>query len=129
MFDNCEKTICGGHPNTTNNKMELTAVVQALKLLDVTYFIDLYTDSVYVKTGITLWIEKWKINGWKTVDKVPVKNLELWLELDKVVKCHEITWYWVKAHSGELIMKKQICLHVVRLLNRFFIFSSVLCVI
>ncbi|KYW98876.1 ribonuclease HI [Ehrlichia ruminantium] len=106
LFDNGEKTICGGHPNTTNNRMELTAVVQALKFLDVTYVIDLYTDSVYVKSGITSWIKKWKINGWRTADKLPVKNLELWLELDKIVKYHKITWYWVKAHSGNLYNEK-----------------------
>ncbi|WDM85197.1 ribonuclease HI [Ehrlichia sp. JZT12] len=101
-----ETTICGSDTDTTNNKMELTAVIQALKLLKVASTIDLYTDSVYVKDGITLWIKKWKINGWKTASKLPVKNLDLWLELDDLVQFHRVTWYWVKAHAGNLYNQK-----------------------
>ena len=106
LFDGKEKTICGSDPDTTNNKMELTAVIQSLKLLKVASTIDLYTDSVYVKDGITLWIKKWKINGWKTSNKLPVKNLDLWLELDCLVQFHDVTWYWVKGHAGNFYNQK-----------------------
>ncbi|CEI84972.1 ribonuclease HI [Ehrlichia minasensis] len=106
LFGKNEKAICGNNPDTTNNRMELTAVIEALKLLKVAYNVDLYTDSIYVKDGITLWIEKWKINGWKTASKLPVKNLELWLELDSLASFHNVTWYWVKAHAGNLYNQK-----------------------
>ncbi|WP_395878002.1 ribonuclease HI [Ehrlichia muris] len=106
LFGESEKTIYGNSSNTTNNRMELTAVIEALKLLKVAYDIDLYTDSVYVKDGITLWIKKWKVNGWKTASKMPVKNLELWLELDSLASFHKVTWYWVKAHAGNLYNQK-----------------------
>ena len=106
LFGENEKTIYGNSSNTTNNRMELTAVIEALKLLKVAYDIDLYTDSVYVKDGITLWIKKWKVNGWKTASKMPVKNLELWLELDSLASFHKVTWYWVKAHAGNLYNQK-----------------------
>ncbi|WP_044194142.1 ribonuclease HI [Ehrlichia japonica] len=106
LFGKNEKIICGNNSNTTNNRMELTAVIEALKLLRVVYDVDLYTDSVYVKDGITLWIKKWKINGWKTASKMPVKNLELWLELDNLANFHKVTWYWVKAHAGNLYNQK-----------------------
>ena len=106
LFGKNEKIICGNNSDTTNNRMELTAVIEALKLLRVVYYIDLYTDSVYVKDGITLWIKKWKLNGWKTASKMPVKNLELWLELDNLANFHKVTWYWVKAHAGNLYNQK-----------------------
>ena len=106
LFDKNERTICGNNPDTTNNRMELTAVIEALKFLKVAYNVDLYTDSIYVKNGITLWIEKWKINGWRTASKLPVKNLELWLELDSLASFHNVTWYWVKAHAGNLYNQK-----------------------
>ncbi|ABD44596.1 RNase H family protein [Ehrlichia chaffeensis str. Heartland] len=106
LFDDNEKTICGNDSDTTNNRMELTAVIEALKLLKVAYNVDLYTDSVYVKDGITLWIRKWKVNGWKTANKMPVKNLELWLELDSLANFHKVTWYWVRAHVGDLYNQK-----------------------
>ncbi|AAZ68793.1 ribonuclease HI [Ehrlichia canis] len=106
LFDKNERTICGNNPDTTNNRMELTAVIEALKFLKVAYNVDLYTDSIYVKDGITLWIEKWKINGWRTASKLPVKNLELWLELDSLASFHNVTWYWVKAHAGNLYNQK-----------------------
>ncbi|KJV69188.1 ribonuclease HI [Candidatus Neoehrlichia procyonis] len=95
-----EKRICGSESYTTNNKMELVAVIQALKILECYSNVQLYTDSIYVKNGITLWIHKWKINGWKTANKLPVKNLDLWLELDKLTLLHDVNWYWVRAHVG-----------------------------
>ncbi|MGN7618702.1 MAG: ribonuclease HI [Ehrlichia sp.] len=106
LFNGEETAICGSDCNTTNNKMELTAVIRALELLKVASTVDLYTDSVYVKDGITLWIKRWKINGWKTANRLPVKNLDLWLELDNLVQFHQITWYWVKGHGGNLYNRK-----------------------
>ena len=80
--------------------MELTAVIEALKQIKKPYEIDITTDSTYVKNGITVWIHNWKTNGWKTAAKKSVKNKELWIELDELIKIHEINWIWVKGHSG-----------------------------
>ena len=96
----------GGHDNTTNNRMELTAAIKALK-----YFVDkknitLITDSKYVKDGIQSWIQNWKKNGWKTAAKKPVKNKELWVELDDLITKHNITWEWVKGHAGNTYNEK-----------------------
>tara|TARA_Y100000590_G_C15678114_1_gene998762 strand:+ start:856 stop:1290 length:435 start_codon:yes stop_codon:yes gene_type:complete len=96
----------GGSINTTNNKMELTAAIEALKYLKNESEINLFTDSKYVKEGILSWIEKWKINGWKTSSKKPVKNKELWIELDFQIKRHKIHWKWVKGHSGNINNEK-----------------------
>lgn len=96
-----EVELYGGDILTTNNKMELTAVVEALKALPQTCTIDLYIDSQYVKNGIETWIHGWKRNGWMTKTKTPVKNVELWKELDKEVARHKVTWRWVKGHSGD----------------------------
>ncbi|WCR58367.1 ribonuclease HI [Wolbachia endosymbiont of Ctenocephalides felis wCfeJ] len=101
LFENHRKDIHGREENTTNNKMELTAVINGLKVLKFSCNINLYTDSLYVKYGITEWINKWKVNGWKTSNKKSVKNMELWKELDNVVSQHEINWKWVKAHDGD----------------------------
>lgn len=101
LFQNHRKNICGREESTTNNKMELTAVINGLKALKFSCNINLYTDSLYVKNGITEWISKWKMNGWKTSDKKSVKNMELWKELDNVASQHEISWKWVKAHNGD----------------------------
>ena len=90
----------GGDKNTTNNKMELTAAIQALKTFEKESTITLITDSKYVKDGIQSWIENWKKNGWKTAAKKPVKNKELWIELDELIARHNITWEWVKGHAG-----------------------------
>ncbi|XP_011861209.1 PREDICTED: ribonuclease H1-like [Vollenhovia emeryi] len=100
LFQDYRKDIYGREENTTNNKMELTAVVNGLKALKFSCNINLYTDSLYIKHGITEWINKWKVNGWKTSNKKSVKNMELWKELDNVASQHEIDWKWVKAHSG-----------------------------
>ena len=95
-----EKEIYGGSFNTTNNKMELTATIEALKFYKDPKSIELYTDSKYVKDGITEWIINWKKNGWKNASKKPVKNSELWIELDKMTNHHEVSWFWVKGHSN-----------------------------
>ena len=90
----------GGDMNTTNNKMELTAAIKALKTFEKKSTITLITDSKYVKDGIQSWIQNWKKNGWKTAAKKPVKNKELWIELDELIARHNITWKWVKGHAG-----------------------------
>ena len=94
-----ERELCGGEALTTNNRMELTAVIRALEALKRASDVDLYTDSQYVKNGIQTWIHTWKRNGWKTADKKPVKNAELWRELDELAARHDIRWHWVKGHN------------------------------
>ena len=99
--DNKNETFLnGGDNDTTNNKMELTAAIQALKAFEKKSTITLITDSKYVKDGILSWIQNWKKNGWKTAAKKPVKNKELWIELDELIAKHNITWEWVKGHAG-----------------------------
>jgi ribonuclease HI len=98
--DKKEKTISGSEPLTTNNRMELSAVINALKEVGSAE-LDIYTDSKYVKNGIESWIKNWKINGWMTAAKQPVKNKDLWLELDILVSKKEIEWKWVKGHSND----------------------------
>ena len=98
--DGREKELCGGEPDTTNNRMELTAVIRALEALKRPCDIDLYTDSQYVQKGISEWIASWKRRGWKTADKKPVKNVDLWLELDRLAGGHRIRWHWVRGHAG-----------------------------
>ena len=95
------KELKGGEALTTNNKMELTAAIQALNALTRPCEIDLHTDSNYVKDGLTKWIHGWKKNGWRTADKKPVKNVELWQALDAAVARHKIEWHWVKGHNGD----------------------------
>ncbi len=99
-FQGSEKELSGGQPSTTNNQMELQAAIEALKALKESCVVDLYTDSQYLRQGITQWIHNWKRNGWKTTDKKPVKNQELWVSLDELVKIHSITWHWLKGHAG-----------------------------
>ena len=94
-----EKEIYGGERQTTNNRMELTAVIRALESLKRSATVEIYTDSQYVKNGIETWINAWKRNGWKTSGRKPVKNADLWVELDRLVREHEITWHWVKGHA------------------------------
>ena len=100
QFDGREKELCGGELDTTNNRMELTAVIRALEALKRPCEIDLYTDSQYVQKGISEWIASWKRRGWKTADKKPVKNVDLWLELDRLAGGHRIRWHWVRGHAG-----------------------------
>lgn len=95
-----KKEISGGEKKSTNNRMELTATIEALNALNQESEVDLYTDSTYVKDGITKWIFNWKKNGWKTAAKKPVKNVELWQKLDQAIAKHQINWKWVKGHSG-----------------------------
>ena len=99
-YGNSKKEIKGFSKNTTNNIMELTAVIKALECLNRKCKITITTDSNYVKNGITEWIKSWKINGWKTSKKSVVKNKELWVKLDNLVAKHEINWKWIKGHSG-----------------------------
>ena len=99
-YENKIKEIKGFSKETTNNIMELTAVIQSLKELNRSCNIIITTDSNYVKDGITKWIYNWKKNGWKTANKKPVKNKKLWLELDDLVIQHKINWQWIKGHSG-----------------------------
>src|SRR6185295_18792640 len=93
------REIFGGETHTTNNRMELTAVIQALETLKRRCAVAVYTDSQYVKNGIQTWIHAWKRNGWKTADKKPVKNMDLWRELDALRERHEIRWHWVRGHN------------------------------
>ncbi|WP_026685332.1 ribonuclease HI [Azovibrio restrictus] len=95
-----EKELWGGEPETTNNRMELTAVIRALKALKRPVQARVYTDSKYVQQGISEWIHGWKRNGWKTASKAPVKNADLWQQLDKLVAQHQLQWIWVKGHAG-----------------------------
>jgi ribonuclease HI len=100
MSGSHRKEIFGGEAETTNNRMELTAAIMALEALKKPSKVDLHTDSQYVKNGITAWIHGWKRNGWRTADKKPVKNAELWQRLEAATKRHELSWHWVKGHAG-----------------------------
>lgn len=95
-----EKTLYGGESQTTNNRMELTAVIRGLQALNKSCKVRITTDSKYVLTGITEWIANWKQRNWKTANKKPVLNVELWQQLDELAGKHEIEWHWVKGHSG-----------------------------
>ncbi|MDA1181316.1 MAG: ribonuclease HI [Proteobacteria bacterium] len=96
----------GGNDDTTNNRMELTATIEALKYFEDKQTITLITDSKYEKDGIQSWIKNWKKNGWKTAAKKPVKNKELWIELDQLISRHTISWEWVKGHDGNVHNEK-----------------------
>jgi ribonuclease HI len=99
-FGDVEKELKGGEAHTTNNRMELMAAISALEALKKPCTVDLYTDSQYVRQGITGWINSWKRNGWRTSDKKPVKNVDLWQRLDAALKTHAVRWHWVKGHAG-----------------------------
>ncbi|MCB1786112.1 MAG: ribonuclease HI [Chromatiaceae bacterium] len=99
-FGSREKELFGGDPATTNNRMELTAVIRGLEALTRPCAVDVTTDSVYVKNGITQWIHNWKRNGWRTAAKKPVKNDDLWRLLDAAASRHDVSWHWVKGHAG-----------------------------
>ena len=94
------KELCGGEALTTNNKMELTAAIEALNALKRACTVELHTDSQYVHKGISEWIRGWKRNGWRTADKKPVKNTDLWQRLDAAISHHDVRWHWVKGHAG-----------------------------
>lgn len=95
-----EKTLYGGEAETTNNRMELTAVIEALRALKRASRVAVYTDSQYVQKGITAWLPGWKRRGWKTSSGTPVKNRDLWQTLDDLVSRHEVEWHWVRGHAG-----------------------------
>ena len=99
-FGDKEKELCGGEAETTNNRMELKAAIEALNALKEPCEVELTTDSQYVKGGMTGWIFGWKKNGWKTANKKPVKNAELWQALDEAVSRHRVNWHWIKGHAG-----------------------------
>jgi ribonuclease HI len=100
IWNGHRKEISGGEAETTNNRMELMAAIAGLEALKRRSLVDLYTDSAYLRGGITSWIHGWKKNGWRTADKKPVKNAELWQRLDEARHRHEIDWHWVKGHAG-----------------------------
>ncbi|MDX1754980.1 MAG: ribonuclease HI [Marinobacter sp.] len=99
-YGDAMKTLHGGERNTTNNRMELMAAIQGLKMLKRSCPVELYTDSQYVRKGITEWLAGWKKNGWKTAARKPVKNDDLWKALDAEVARHQVNWHWVKGHAG-----------------------------
>jgi ribonuclease HI len=100
QFGDHERELFGGEAHTTNNRMELTAVIRALEALKRPCRVEVYTDSEYVKNGITEWLPAWKRRGWKTADRKPVKNIDLWQALDALAAQHEVRWHWVRGHAG-----------------------------
>ena len=100
VWNGKEKELWGGEPQTTNNRMELRAAIEGLNALSQSCAVTLHTDSRYVMDGITKWIFGWKKNGWRTADKKPVKNVDLWQALDEALKRHKVDWIWVKGHAG-----------------------------
>jgi ribonuclease HI len=105
-FGDHEKELKGGEANTTNNRMELMAAISALEALKKPCRVDLHTDSQYLRNGIMTYIAKWKQNGWRTADKKPVKNIDLWQRLDAALKPHQVRWHWVKGHAGHAMNER-----------------------
>jgi ribonuclease HI len=101
LFGGREKELSGGEPLTTNNRMELTAAIMALEGLTRPCTVDLFTDSQYVRDGITKWLRNWKARGWRTADKKPVKNEDLWRRLDEARQRHQVVWHWVRGHADD----------------------------
>lgn len=101
IYGKTEKDLSGGEAETTNNRMEMMAAIQALRALKTPCQVELYTDSTYVLKGITEWLPSWKARGWKTADKKPVKNADLWQELEAETMRHHMSWKWVKGHDGD----------------------------
>ena len=99
-FGDVEKELAGSETETTNNRMELLAVIRGLQAMTRSVVVDVYTDSTYVRDGITKWVHNWKRNGWKTAAKKPVKNDDLWRDLDEMMQKHDVTLHWVKGHAG-----------------------------
>lgn len=100
QFGEAERELCGGEPDTTNNRMEMTAAIRALEALKERCAVDLHTDSTYLRNGITEWLEGWKRRGWRTAAKKPVRNQDLWVALDALAERHNVTWHWVRGHAG-----------------------------
>jgi len=105
-FGEREKELKGGEPNTTNNRMELMAAIAALEALKRPCRVDVHTDSQYLRNGIMSWINNWKRNGWRTADKKPVKNVELWQRLEASLKPHQVKWHWLKGHAGHAMNER-----------------------
>lgn len=101
-----EKCISGMEAATTNNRMELMAAVEALRMLKQKCWVDLYTDSQYLKNGMTVWIHNWRKNGWLNAEKKPIKNQDLWQSIDELAQNHEVHWHWVKAHNGHMMNER-----------------------
>jgi len=101
IYGQHEKDLCGSEPDTTNNRMEMMAVIEGLRAIKSNCEVHLYTDSTYVMKGLTEWLPGWKARGWKTADKKPVKNQDLWLLLEEEVARHKVKWHWVKGHNGD----------------------------
>jgi ribonuclease HI len=100
------KELKGGEPHTTNNRMELTAAIAAFEALTRPCLIDLYTDSQYLRDGITKWMKSWKRNGWRTADKKPVRNVDLWQKLDALCSGHQVRWHWLRGHVGHALNER-----------------------
>ena len=105
-FGRHRKEIKGGEPHTTNNRMELMAAISALEALKRPCLVDIHTDSQYVRNGIMSWIERWKRNGWRTTEKTPVKNADLWRRLDAALTQHRVRWHWVRGHAGDVLNER-----------------------
>jgi ribonuclease HI len=105
-FGDLEKELKGGEPHTTNNRMELMAAISALEALKRPCSVDLYTDSEYLRGGITGWINGWKKNGWRTADRKPVKNVDLWQRLEAALKPHDVRWHWLRGHAGHAMNER-----------------------
>ena len=103
IFGGKEREVSGAEPNTTNNRMELMAAISALEALSRSCLVDLYTDSQYVRNGISSWIKGWKAKGWLTADRKPVKNEDLWRRLDDARSRHDVSWHWVKGHADDAL--------------------------
>lgn len=99
-FKGRERDLKGGEPLSTNNRMELMAAIAALETLKRPCTVRMHTDSQYLKNGITVWIKRWRVNGWRTADKSPVKNVELWQRLERLLTRHDVSWHWVRGHAG-----------------------------
>ena len=99
-YNGTERELCGGEADTTNNRMELLAAIHAIEVMKRPVEIHIHTDSLYLRDGITKWIHNWKARGWRTADRKPVKNIDLWKRLDEALRHHKTHWHWVKGHSG-----------------------------
>ena len=106
VYGTHQKEIKGGELHTTNNRMELMAAISAIETLTKPCEVDLHTDSQYLRDGISSWIRKWKTNGWRTADKKPVKNVDLWQRLDAALARHQVRWHWVKGHAGHAMNER-----------------------
>jgi ribonuclease HI len=99
-YDGHERTLKGGEPATTNNRMELMAAIMALEALNRPCTVRIHTDSQYLQRGITAWIKRWRANGWRTAARTPVKNVDLWQRLERLLARHEVSWHWLRGHAG-----------------------------